>query len=119
LSHQHLIRVCPCFSQMAEMGADLLNIHLNIFADRCFLRCFFFGFMNAQTKACAVSTEGEPALLTRPMRLAPRCKSPILQHYPRSVSLTVRCPRVLQASDYSIGPEVGDVHPPERRTMSC
>ena len=84
-----------------------------------FLQIFSIGMFYSQKRACRVSAEGERNLLTRPMRLPPHCKSPILQHCPPSMSLTVCCPRILQAIDYSIGPEVGEAHPPECRTMLC
>ena len=44
------------------------------------------------------------------MRLPPRCNCPILQHCARSESLTLRCLRLVQVSDFSIGQVVGDVH---------
>ena len=47
------------------------------------------------------------------------CKSPVLQHCARSVSLTLQCPRVLQATDYLIGQEFGDALPPEGRIVAC
>jgi hypothetical protein len=119
LSHQHAILACPDFSQMGEMDADLLLPQHFILSHLCFLQIFSIGMFYSQKRACRVSAEGERNLLTRPMRLPPHCKSPILQHCPPSMSLTVCCPRILQASDYSIGPEVGEAHPPECRTMLC
>ena len=78
LSRLHLIHVCPCFARMAEMGADLLTSYMKSSRDRNFLRSLSFDSMYAQTRAFAVSVEGEPALLTHPMRLPAHVQKPSL-----------------------------------------